>query len=79
MNPNGRPRKLTPEQESRVYAEYTATNRGKRFKTLMRLARELPVCQGTLERIVLEQRKKHLAAITQRFHEQPHNSIPESP
>jgi hypothetical protein len=67
-NPNGRPRKLTLEQEARVYAEVTATRLRRRFKTYMRLRLELGVSLATLERVVTRRRKQQLAEVVNKFH-----------
>lgn len=59
--------KLKADQCARVYAAYTATRRGRKFRKLMDLSRELGVCTRTLERLVIRERRRHLANITERF------------
>lgn len=79
-HPGGRPRKLTPEQESRVYAEVTATRIRRRFKTYMRLRRELGVSLATLERVVTRERRRQFQQIIAKHFDShhPHNSISET-
>jgi hypothetical protein len=57
-HPGGRPRKLTPAQERRVYETVTTTPRGRRCFVLARLAREFRVGVSTLERYLTEQRQR---------------------
>ena len=59
--------KLNADQRARVYAEWLATRRGKKFEKLEALAEELNVCARTLERLVYRESKLRLADITQRF------------
>jgi len=72
-SPNGRPRALTPEQERHVYLEITETRRGRRCFAFSRLAGELGVGVSTLERVVTRWRRRRLAEIVARFHEEPQN------
>ena len=74
MSRTGRPRKLTPEQESKVYAESTSARYGRRCFVHMRLARELQVSVPTLERVVKRRQAQQLTEIANKFHENHQNS-----
>lgn len=73
--PVGRPWTLTPEQEQRVYAEYTAAKHGKRFKVLDQARREFRCSFSTLEKAMRRQRDRQFAAFVDR-HVTRNNSHP---
>jgi hypothetical protein len=70
--------KLNAEQRARVYAEWSATHRGRRLEKLEDLAEELNVSARTLERLVYRESRARLAAITQCFTETDINSTGDS-
>lgn len=65
----GRPRKLMPEHEQRIYAELSPLRYGQHFRALSRLARDLGVSVPTIERSFARQRKEHLGRIAETFHD----------
>jgi DNA-binding transcriptional regulator LsrR (DeoR family) len=69
----GRRRKLTPEQERRIYAELSPLRYGQHFRALSRLARELGVSVPTVERALTRQRRERIADV---FHDYIKTPVP---